>query len=101
MTLRAKLLAAQAPLALAVVTLGVVASVGIARLAGRTDLVLRDNYRSVLAAERMKDAIDRVDGGAIWLLLGRADQGRAAIAEDRRRFEAELGAEERNITESG
>ena len=54
MSLRTKLLLAQAPLALALIILGTVASTTTSELAVKTDLVLRDNYRSVLAAQRMK-----------------------------------------------
>ena len=57
MTLRAKLLLAQAPLALALALVGVASVSAIASLGRSPELILKDNYRSVLAAERM---IDRV-----------------------------------------
>src|SRR5262249_39840421 len=99
--LRTKLLLAQAPLALAIILLGIAASSTTSDLAAKTDMVLRDNYRSVLAAQRMKEAIERIDSGAVFLLLGREADARAQIGDNESRFEAELGVEEHNITEAG
>ena len=101
MRLRTKLLLAQAPLALAIVLLGLVASSTTSELAAKTDAVLRDNYRSVLAAQRMKEAVERVDSGATFWLLGRGDAARALIADNEAHFESELTVEEHNITEVG
>src|SRR5262249_41269976 len=56
-TTRTKLLLAQAPLAVAVVVLGVVAARALAALAEQGSRVLADNYRSIVAVERMKDAL--------------------------------------------
>src|SRR5262249_19236962 len=99
--LRTKLLLAQAPLALALVLLGIVASSTTKDLAAKTDKVLHDNYRSVLAAQRMKESIERMDSGAVFLLLGRDAEARGQIAETEVRFETELTVEEHNITEPG
>src|SRR5262249_33784722 len=65
------------------------------------DLILKDNYRSVLAAQRMKESLERIDSGAVFMLLGRGDEGRAQIAANQQRFESELVVEEHNITEPG
>ena len=50
MTLRAKLLLAQLPLALALLALAAVTVWSVSRLGGQTGLILSENYRSVLAA---------------------------------------------------
>ena len=61
-----------------------------------------DNYRSVLAAQRMKEASERIDSAALFIVAGQRREGASA---DRPRtasvFEAELAVEERNITEPG
>jgi PAS domain S-box-containing protein len=101
MTLRTKLLLAQAPLALAIALLVGVAGSTIGGLATKTDLVLRDNFRSVLAAQRMQEAVERVDSGVAAWILGRRDTAQKQIAENRARFESELTVEEGNITEPG
>ena len=90
MTLRTKLLLAQAPIAVAVVIVGVVASLTNARLARSSELILKDNYRSVLAAQRMKEAIERIDSAMLFLVAGeRADQRqRGSRPRARRRYVA-------------
>src|SRR6185503_14242390 len=74
MTLRGKLLLALAPLALALALLGGVSLWTVARLGLRSQVILKDNYRSVLAAERMKEALERLDSAALFRLAGRPDQ---------------------------
>jgi two-component system, NtrC family, sensor histidine kinase KinB len=99
-TLRAKLLLAQAPLGLALALVGLVALSAIASLGRSPELILRDNYRSVLAAERMLRAEQDLDAFALARAAGRPapDAERAAA---RAAFEAELRAQEGNITERG
>src|SRR5262249_50102279 len=70
-------------------------------LAVKTDLVLRDNYRSVLAAQRMKESVERIDSGTVFWILGHRDQARQQTAENEANFERELRVEEGNITEAG
>jgi two-component system, NtrC family, sensor histidine kinase KinB len=99
-TLRAKLLLAQAPLALALALVGAASVSAIASLGRSPELILRDNYRSVLAAERMLAAERDLDGFALARSAGRAapDAVRAAASAT---FEEALSAQERNITERG
>jgi NtrC-family two-component system sensor histidine kinase KinB len=100
-TLRTKLLLAQAPLALVLGLLGV-ASVGTVSVLGRqSERILADNYRSVLAAQRMKEALERLDSAAIFRVAGRADKAAPMEAPNRARFEQELSIQEHNITEPG
>jgi len=101
MTLRTRLLIAQGPLALALALVGVLAVVTLADLGKSGERILADNYRSVLAAQRMKEAIERVDSAAHFLLIGEDARGLRQAAENRPRFESELRAEEQNITEPG
>ncbi len=101
MTLRTKLLLAQAPLGLALVALGVVAVWSVSSLGQRSRTIFQDNYRSVLAAQLMKESIERLDSAALFIPLGRADLAEPQIRENRRRFEAKLRVQEDNITEPG
>ena len=100
MTLRAKLLLAQAPLGLALAIVGVASLSAIASLGRSPELILRDNYRSVLAAERMLRAESDLDELTLARAAGRPAP-EAARAEASARFEAELRAQENNITEQG
>src|SRR6266542_3276038 len=100
MTLRAKLLAAQAPLVLVLVVFGYATAKMLTMLGNSPELILKDNYRSVLAAERMLDALERLQDVALARATGRPADDRAAarLAEG---FEGELSAQEHNITEAG
>jgi signal transduction histidine kinase len=100
-TLRAKLLLAQAPLALALGLLGIFSGAVTKRLGQEARFVLADNYRSVLAAERMKEALGHINDAALVRLAGRDEGPAGAIATQRRRFENELAAQQGNITEPG
>ncbi len=99
MTLRAKLLLAQAPLALVLALFGVASVTTISSLGHSPELILKDNYRSVLALERMLRSLERLEGEALARVTGRA--GGSDAAPDQQRFEAELAAQEHNITEPG
>ena len=56
MTLRRKLHLAQLPLALALVLVGVVSVHTVSTLGKRSQDILSENYRSVVAAQRMNEA---------------------------------------------
>lgn len=101
MNLGRKLLWAQAPLGLAVALLGALAAWSLASLGDKADLILRENYRSVLAAQRMKEAIERLDSAALFLVAGEEARGQSQFTDNLPRFEAELRAAEGNITEPG
>lgn len=101
MTLRAKLLLAQLPLLAALVVVAVVSSIQGARLADESDVVLRDNYRSVLAAQRMDSAQEGLDAATIHHVLGNATEAQARVDRESPRFEEQLRLEERNVTEPG
>ena len=101
MTIRTRLLLASAPLAAALALLGVFAVRAIHHLGHRSQTILAQNYRSVLAAQRMNEALERIDSGAIFAATGQRARGLAQQAENRRIFESELRVEENNITEPG
>jgi len=100
-TLRRKLLLAQLPLAAGLVLLGFVALRTLDTLGRSSQRILQDNYRSVLAAQRMKDALERVDSAAVFRAAGRPEQGDTQATPNIRRFNEELSVQERNITEPG
>ncbi len=71
------------------------------RLGGSIDVILRENYKSVIAAQQMTEALERIDSGALFALAGDADRGRALVDLQRPRFEAALKIELGNITIEG
>jgi len=101
MNLYKKLLLAQSPIALALVSLGIFSVVAISYLGSHSQTILKDNYRSVLAAQRMKEAIERMDSAALFLAAGQRQKALEQAAKHRPIFEAELKVQEGNITEAG
>lgn len=101
MNLYRKLLLAQSPIALALIILGIFSVVAISYLGSHSQMILKDNYRSVLAAQRMKEAIERMDSAALFVVAGQRQKGIEQADKNRPVFETELKVQEGNITEAG
>jgi two-component system, NtrC family, sensor histidine kinase KinB len=97
-TLRRRLLLAQVPLAAALLVVGGAALRTVSEQWTASEAILKDNYRSVLAAQRMGDALDELDRQVLLGALGRSPDGGARARET---FEAELRVQEGNVTEPG
>ncbi len=65
------------------------------------DVILRENYRSVVACQEMKEALERMDSGILFVLMGYGEEGRKLIQANEERFEKALGVELGNITLPG
>ena len=98
MKLGSKLLIALAPLTAGLVLSGVVAAISIARLGDGSRRILSENYRSVLAAQRMKESAERIDSAALYQLAGRT-VAPAEVARYEALFADELSAAAANVTE--
>jgi two-component system, NtrC family, sensor histidine kinase KinB len=102
MTLRTKLLLALAPVGVALALVCLLSVTSLSSLGLHSQAILQDNYRSVLAAQRMKEALERLeDQGVLLVLTEEHEQQRADIVRYRQQFEAELTVQEHNITEPG
>ena len=97
-SLRMKLLIGIAPLLAIVVGLGLWAIVMFLRLGGNIDVILRENYQSVLAAQNMKEALERMDSSLLFAIGGEEARGREQLAESRLLFDKNFEAERNNIT---
>jgi NtrC-family two-component system sensor histidine kinase KinB len=97
-TLRAKLLIGLTPLLTILVGLGVWAIVMFARLGSNIDVILKENYRSVQYAGRMKEALERMDSALLFAIGGEEQQAREQFDEFRPVFEENLRRERANIT---
>jgi two-component system, NtrC family, sensor histidine kinase KinB len=73
----------------------------LSRLGSSVEVILRENFRSVLAAEQMKESLERMDSGALFSLTGDPEQGRALADLHGPRFEEALDLELSNITLPG
>jgi signal transduction histidine kinase len=100
-TLRNKLLLGLAPLLAIVIGLGVWAVAMLDHLGGRIDVILRENYESVLAAEGMKEALERMDSAAQFAINGQDERARKQFETFRPVFKQNLETEQRNVTVPG
>ena len=100
-TLRTKLLVGIAPLLIIMIGLGLWAIAMFYRLGGNIDVILRENYRSVRAAEDMKEALERMDSAALFAIGGQEQRARSQSLEYRPKFEAALKVEQGNVTLPG
>ena len=73
----------------------------ILRLGRASESILRENYRSIQAAEHMIDAIERQDSAILLYLLGYKDQGLKEFRENETAFLQWLGRARDNITVPG
>ena len=72
-----------------------------AGLGGSIDVILRENYRSVLAAQSMKESLERMDSAFLFAIGGKEARGRDQLRESRPEFERNLRIEQGNITLPG
>jgi signal transduction histidine kinase len=100
-TLRWKLALALAPLALAMLITSIAGGAFLTRLGQSSERVLQENYRSVLALQRMMESLQQLDSSALLHASGRPELEAATAAGHRRRFEHELRVQQGNITEAG
>ena len=84
-----------------VLLIGAVAVWQLGRLGSAIDVVMRENFRSVIAMEEFEHALERMDSGALLAVSGDVERGRrlATVHDEfaRRALETELG----NITIPG
>lgn len=101
MTLRARVILAQLPALIALILMLIVGGTTLQRVGRQGQDLLAQNYRSVLAAQRMKESIERIDSAALFRIAGEVGEADKLLAQHQPAFEAELRAEEANITERG
>jgi NtrC-family two-component system sensor histidine kinase KinB len=66
-----------------------------------SDAILRENYRSILAAENMVDALERQDSGVLLIFLGDSENGIHQYRENEAMFLQWLARAKDNITIQG
>jgi NtrC-family two-component system sensor histidine kinase KinB len=71
------------------------------RLGASVDVILRENYRSVIACQRMKEALERIDSGILFILLGYGRVGADLIQKNQTAFDQALQTELDNLTVPG
>ena len=101
MSLRQKLALGFGGLLVIIAAIGIHNISRIIALGQSIDVILRENYRSVVACQEMKEALERMDSGAVFVLLGAEQKGNDQIAQNDARFEKALQVELGNITLPG
>src|SRR5262245_53829845 len=101
MTFRTKVLLAQAPLGIALLLVAMLAVRTTSLLGVAAEAILEQNYRSVLAAQRMGHHLEALDRAALAHLVGRGELAPAEIDHQIQRFADEFAVEEGNVTEPG
>ena len=92
MTLNRRLLLGIAPVLVIFLAVGIYAIFLFSKLGGAIDVILRENYRSVVAAQNMKESSERMDSGLLFAVGGQVKHGRDQFEANRPRFEEKLKA---------
>src|SRR6266550_215686 len=90
-----------APILLLVAAIGIYAIVLFRSLGSKIDLLLKENYRSVVAGQQMKESLERMDSAAFFTLVGEDVRGRQLYQQNEPIFAQNLRIEEHNVTLPG
>lgn len=99
--LRSKLSLGFGGLLLIILIIGIQGILLVGELGQSIDVILRENYRSVIACQNMKESLERVDSAILFVLLGYEPEGRAQIEEHLAKFDKAMRVEGGNLTLPG
>src|SRR5277367_6991641 len=100
-TLNRRLLLGIAPVLLIFLAVGIYAMFLFVKLGGAIDVILRENYQSVVASQNMKEAAERMDAGLLLALGGEEARGKQLFQDNVPIFEKYSDVEAHNITLPG
>ncbi|MGB7921852.1 MAG: ATP-binding protein [Pyrinomonadaceae bacterium] len=101
MSLRAKLMAGYLIFVAALIVLGGWSAWRLHDMGKVSRRIISENYDSVVAAQDMKESLERQDSAALFALLGQRDRALAQLREHRAKFDAAFQKAANNITEAG
>jgi PAS domain S-box-containing protein len=101
MSFRNKLLLSYAAFLSVVAALGGWSAWQLERMGAVARRILAENYASVVAAQDMKESLERQDSAAVFALLDRTEKSARQLEEHRKRFDAAFEVAAHNITEVG
>ena len=101
MRLRTRLLLGLSAFVSALIVLGGVSAWHLWRISALSERIIAENYDSVVAAQLMKDSLERQDSAALFALLNRVDRTGPQLRDYRARFDAAYQRASTNITEPG
>src|SRR5712692_7228627 len=101
MKLRTKLLTGYLGFIVALGVLGAWSARTLRQMSAVSGRIISENYDSVVAAQDMKESLERLDSAAVFELLGQHDRAAQQAGEHRARFNAAFDKAAANITEPG
>jgi NtrC-family two-component system sensor histidine kinase KinB len=101
MTLRTKLLTGYGVFIAALVVLGAWSAWRLHEMGKVSRRIMSENYDSVVAAQEMKESLERQDSAALFALLGARERALTQLREHRARFDQNFQKAAHNITEPG
>lgn len=101
MSIRTKLLAGYLVFVSALVVLGGWSAWRLREMGEVSRHIIANNYDSVVAAQEMKESLERQDSAALFVLLGARARAAQQLSEHRSRFDASFEKAAHNITEIG
>jgi NtrC-family two-component system sensor histidine kinase KinB len=101
MSLRTRLLVGLSVFVGALIALGGWSAWHLWRMSALSERIIAENYDSVVAAQHMKETLERQDSAALFILLNRDDKALPHLIEHRARFDAAYRRAANNITEPG
>jgi NtrC-family two-component system sensor histidine kinase KinB len=99
--IRQKLMFGFGGLLAVIAIVGALTMVQIDELGKAIDMILKENYRSVVACQDMKESLERMDSGTLFTLAGNELEGNRLIEEYTSKFRDALNIELGNITLPG
>lgn len=101
MSLRTKLICSYLVFVVALIALGGWSAWKLLEMGGVSRRIIANNYDSVVAAQEMKENLERQDSAAVFALLGARERALQQMREHRARFDENFHKAENNITEVG
>ncbi|MGD1010400.1 MAG: ATP-binding protein [Candidatus Aminicenantales bacterium] len=99
--LRQKISLGFSGLLIIILVIGIEGILNLSKLGDSIDVILKENFRSVIACQQMKEALERIDSGLLFTLLGDGHQGEELILKNGGVFEKALQVELNTITLPG
>jgi two-component system, NtrC family, sensor histidine kinase KinB len=84
-----------------ILVIGLQSIIRLNQLGKSIDVILRENYQSVIACQEMKEALERMDSGILFILQDYTGEGTEQIDQNEKAFEKALRVELNNITLPG
>lgn len=101
LTIRNRIILTLVPLLVLVVVLGGAGVALLSHLGDRIDVILRENYDSIVAMERLNEALERIDSSFQFTLAGQEARARDQYRENWPVYRKQLRFEQGNITLPG